>query len=84
VKQVMLVVLATALIFGGVAIAAEPAPSTVVGPVMENRYVAPDPRDEGVELPETVEQLMDQGVIPAAEQQRLNQQQVVQTQKKKL
>lgn len=82
-KQVMLVVLAFALIFGGVAIAAEPEPSTVVGPVMENRYVAPDPRDEGVELPETVEKLMDQGVIPAAEQQRLDQQ-VLQAPKKKL
>jgi hypothetical protein len=81
-KQALLVVLAFALILGNFAFAAEPE-STIVGPVLENRYQAPDPRDEGVEPPETVEKLMDQGVIPAAEQQRLDQQ-VLQVPKKKL
>jgi hypothetical protein len=69
----MLVVLVLSFIIGGVAIAAD-TESTIVGPVMENRYVAPAPQDKDVAPPEQVQKLMDQGVIPAAEQARLEQQ----------
>ena len=71
-KQVVLMVLVLSLIFGGVAIAQEQ--STIVGPVMESRYQAPDPQDKDVAPDEQVQKLIDQGVIPAAEQARLDQQ----------
>jgi len=72
-KQVVLVIVAFSLILGGIAFAADQG-STIVGPVMENRYVAPDPQDKDIQPPETVQKLMDQQVIPAAEAARLEQQ----------
>lgn len=72
-KQVVLVALLLSFIIGGVAIAAD-TESTIVGPVLENRYVAPAPQDKDVQAPETVQKLMDQGAIPAAEAARLEQQ----------
>ena len=55
--------------------------STIVGPVMQNRYIHVTPKDDQTQegLSETSKKLMDQGVIPAAEAARQNQtQQVVQ------
>lgn len=69
-KQVVLGV-TMLLLFCGMSFADEN--STIVGPVMENRYVAPSP-DENVPVSETTQKLMDKGVIPAAEEARLEQQ----------
>ena len=70
-KQVMLVGCLIALLFN-MAIAGEPQ-STIVGPVMENRYVAPDPQNKETKAPETVQTLMEKGVIQVGEEARLEQ-----------
>jgi len=72
-KQLILCVAALSLILGGIAFAQEQQEeSTIVGPVMDNRYVHITPEDDSKEsgLSETAQKLMDQGVIPAAEEAR--------------
>ena len=78
-KKVMLVLLMLSLIICSVTFAQnqdqdQDIKSTIVGPVMDNRYVAPTPQDQNIAQQPTVVKLMDQGVIPAAEQARLEQQ----------
>ena len=73
-KQLIICVAVLSLILSGIAFADEQkqAKSTIVGPVMQNRYVSiteDDQPGEG-ELSETSQKLMDQGVIPAAEAAR--------------
>lgn len=47
--------------------------SITVGPVQNNSYVYISPEDDQAKVPpETVQKLMDQGVIPAAEGARIN------------
>ena len=71
-KQLILCVAMLSLILSGIALADEQE-STIVGPVMQNRYVAQEDIKPGEgELSETSQKLMDQGVIPAVEQQRIN------------
>ena len=70
-KRVMVLIAVATLIFSGIAFAGEQdkeqQESTVVGPVMQNRYVYISPQDDEAKVPpETVQKLMDQGVIPAA------------------
>ena len=75
-KQLILCVAVFSLILSGIAFAGEQtqAESTIIGPVMQNRYVAQEDIKPGEgELSETSQKLMDQGVIPAVEQQRINQ-----------
>ena len=72
----VVVTLVAFLMLSGVALANEQQ-STIVGPVMQNRYVAPNPQDKDVKPPETVQKLMDQKVIPAAEAARLQGKQTV-------
>ena len=73
-KQLILCVAMLSLILSGIAFADEQKQeSTIVGPVMQNRYInhedLPKPGEKG-ELSETSQKLMDQGVIPAAEAAR--------------
>lgn len=62
---------------------AEDTETTIVGPVMENRYVAPDPQNKETKSPETVQTLMEKGVIQVSEEARLEQKRQVQTTVKK-
>ena len=66
----MVLIAVATLIFSGIAFAADKQDqqeSTIVGPVMESRYVYISPQDDEAKIPpETVQKLMDQGVIPAA------------------
>ena len=73
-QLVLIIVVAVSLALGGVAFADEQkqAESTIVGPVMENRYVSIMPEDEQPALSEPAKKLMDQGVIPAVEDARVN------------
>ncbi len=74
-KQLVLIVAVVSLILSGIAFADEQkqAESTIVGPVMENRYVSIQPGDEQQPaLSEPAQKLMDQGVIPAVEDAKLN------------
>lgn len=78
-KQLVLVVAMLSLIFSGVAFADEqkpdPAESTIVGPVMQNRYVPMTPEDEDAKKrSEATQKLLDQGVFTAVEDARANQQ----------
>ena len=75
-KQVMLIVCMITLLFGSVVIAEE-SKSTIVGPVMENRYIAPNPQDKETKTPETVQTLKEKGVIQVREEARLEQKQQV-------
>ena len=71
-KQLILCVAAASLILGGIAFAGEQEQSTIVGPVMQNRYMHITPEDDQAKVrPEPVQKLMDQGVIPAAEDARI-------------
>ena len=74
-KQLILCVAMLSLILSGIALADEQE-STIVGPVMQNRYInhedLPKPGEKG-QLSETSQKLMDQGVIQAAEQARTTQ-----------
>ena len=72
-KQLILCVAALSLILGGIAFAQEQQEeSTIVGPVMDNRYVHITPEDDQTQdgLSKPAQKLMDQGVIPAAEAAR--------------
>ena len=74
-KQLVLIVaVVVSLALGGVAFADEQkqTESTIVGPVMENRYVSIMPEDEQPALSEPAQKLMDQGVIQAVEDARVN------------
>lgn len=76
-KQVVLAVSMLLLVLSGIALAEDQkqdhSGSTIVGPVMVNRYVYISPKDDQAKVqPETVKRLMDQGVIPAAEDARIN------------
>lgn len=68
------------LILSGIVFAADGAKqkneSTIVGPVMENRYVQMNPDDEQTQdaLSKPAQKLMDQGVIPAVEHAKVNSQ----------
>ncbi len=75
-KQLVLCVAMLSLILSGSAFADEQKQakeSTIVGPVMQNRYIQPEdlPKPEMGNLSETSQKLMDQGVIQAAEQARI-------------
>ena len=70
-KRVMVLIAVATLIFGGITFAAEQntenQESTIVGPVMQNRYMQISPQDDEAKVPpEMVQKLMEQGVIPAA------------------
>ena len=77
-KQLVVFVALFSLILSGIAFADEQkqGESTIVGPVMQNRYInhedLPKPGETG-DLSETSQKLMDQGVIQAAEQARTTQ-----------
>lgn len=73
-KQLILCVAMLSLVLSGIAFADEQKQeSTIVGPVMQNRYIMQEPVEEQPgtgDLSETSKKLMDQGVIQAAEQAR--------------
>jgi len=77
-KQLIICVAMLSLVLSGIVFAADEQKqeSTIVGPVMQNRYInhedLPKPGEKG-QLSETSQKLMDQGVIQAAEQQRTTQ-----------
>ena len=80
-KRVVVCLALLSLVLSGIALAADqpkpkPADSITVGPVMANRYEYISPQDDQAKVPpETVQKLMDQGVIPAVEDAKLNAQQ---------
>jgi len=83
-KQLILCVAVLAIVLSGMAFAGEEQKkeeSTIVGPVMNNRYVHMTPEQQQQALSETSQKLMDQGVIQAAEEQRTRE--AVQQPKKK-
>ena len=77
-KQLILCVAVLAIVLSGMAFAADEKKqeeSTIVGPVMQYRYVSPEDLEKDQQaLSETSQKLMDQGVIQAAEEKRTVQQ----------
>jgi len=73
-KQLILCVAMLSLILSGIAFADEQnqEQSTIVGPVMQNRYIQPEDLQDKPALSETAKKLMDQGVIQAVEDAKVN------------
>ena len=74
-KRVIVLIAMLSLVLSGIAMAGDQdtEESITVGPVQNNAYVYISPEDDQAKVPpETVQKLMDQGVIPAAEDARLN------------
>ena len=76
-KQLIICVAVLSLILSGFAFAGEQKQeeSTIVGPVLQNRYVFITPEDnQAKEKSEATQKLLEQGVFTAVDDARVNQQ----------